>query len=107
MKGEMMVAIRAAMEHQPMAVLLITVGKSSDVTEYTTQKAAVTPNFPIISKTTATVVKSRETRKKFVHIVAHNVCKHYGPDVSTVLRYHIKHKCIIDKQRMSFTHNIT
>lgn len=63
MKGERMVAMRAAMEQQPMAVFLITVGKSSEVTEYTTQKAAVTPNFPSISRSTATAGKSKERKK--------------------------------------------
>lgn len=59
-----MVAIRAAMEQQPIAVFLITVGKSSVVTEYTTQNAAVTPNFPNISSSTATVGRSGQSKKK-------------------------------------------
>lgn len=59
-----MVPIRAAMEQQPMAVFLMTVGKSSAVTEYTTQKDAVIPNFPNISRNTATPGKSGEANNK-------------------------------------------
>lgn len=58
MKGEMMVPMRAAMEHVPMAMFLTTVGKSSDVTAYTTQNAAVKPNFPTISRKIATPGRS-------------------------------------------------
>lgn len=54
----MMVPTRAAMEQQPIAIFLITVGKSSDETEYTTQNDAVIPNFPNISRNTATAGKS-------------------------------------------------
>lgn len=49
MKGEMMVPTRAAMEQHPMAIVLMTVAKSSEETAYTTQKEAVMPNFPSIS----------------------------------------------------------
>lgn len=59
-----MVPTRAAMEQHPMAVFLITVGKSSDVTEYTTQNADVRPNFPNISRNTATPGKSMEIKDK-------------------------------------------
>lgn len=45
-----MVTMRAAMEHVPIAMFLTTVGKSSVVTEYTTQNAAVMANFPTISR---------------------------------------------------------
>lgn len=54
----MMVPIRAAMEQHPMAMFLITVGKSSEETAYTTQNDDVTPNFPNISSSTATTGKS-------------------------------------------------
>lgn len=57
-----MVPIRPAMEQIPMAVFLITVGKSSDVTAYTTQNADVMPNFPSISRKTATPGKSMEVK---------------------------------------------
>lgn len=60
-KGEMMVPTRAAIEQQPMAMFLITVGKSSEETAYTTQNDDVTPNFPNISSSTATTGKSGET----------------------------------------------
>lgn len=59
-KGEMMVPMRAAIEQHPIAVFLITVGKSSDETEYTTQNEDVMPNFPNISRNTATPGKSKE-----------------------------------------------
>lgn len=59
----MMVPMRAAMEQHPMAVFLITVGKSSDVRAYTTQNAAVTPNFPSISRNTATPGKPKIINK--------------------------------------------
>lgn len=49
-----MVPIRAEREQQPIAVFLMTVGKSSDVKAYTTQNALVMPNFPSISRNTAT-----------------------------------------------------
>lgn len=61
-KGETMVPTRAAMEQQPIAVFLITVGKSSELTAYTTQNAAVMPNFPNISRNTATPGKSKELK---------------------------------------------
>lgn len=57
----MMVPTRAAMEQHPMAMFLITVGKSSEETAYTTQNDDVTPNFPNISSSTATTGKSGET----------------------------------------------
>ena len=60
----MMVPIRAAIEQHPIAVFLITVGKSSDVTAYTTQNADVMPNFPSISRNTATSGKSKEIRNE-------------------------------------------
>lgn len=60
MKGEMMVPTRAAMEQHPIAMFLITVGKSSDEMAYTTQNEDVTPNFPNSSRTTATLGKSRK-----------------------------------------------
>lgn len=55
----MMVPMRAAMEQHPIAVFLITVGKSSDVTAYTTQNEDVIPNFPNISRNTDTPGKSK------------------------------------------------
>lgn len=58
MKGAMMFPIRAAIEQQPIAVFLMTVGKSSDETVYTTQNEAVTPNFPNNSRKTATPGRS-------------------------------------------------
>lgn len=58
----MMVPIRAAMEQIPIAVFLITVGNSSDVTAYTTQNADVMPNFPNISRKTATPGKPMEVK---------------------------------------------
>lgn len=57
-KGEMMVPMRAAMEQQPIAVLLMTVGKSSDENVYTTQNADVMPNLPKISNNTGTISES-------------------------------------------------
>lgn len=60
----MMVPIQAAMEQHPIAIFLITVGKSSDETEYTTQNDAVIPNFPNISRNTATAGKPGELKKK-------------------------------------------
>lgn len=63
MKGEMIVPIRAAMEQHPIAVFLITVGKSSDETAYTTQNEDVMPNFPTISRNTATPGKAKEVIK--------------------------------------------
>ena len=59
-----MVPMRAAMEQQPIAVFLITVGTSSDVTVYTTQKEAVKPNFPNISRITGTLGMSKERKNK-------------------------------------------
>lgn len=59
----MMVPTRAAMEQHPIAIFLITVGKSSDETEYTTQNDAVIPNFPNISRNTATAGKPGEVKK--------------------------------------------
>lgn len=56
-----MVPIRAVMEQHPMAMFLITVGKSSEETAYTTQNDDVTPNFPNISSSTATTGKSGDT----------------------------------------------
>lgn len=63
-KGERIVAMRAAIEQQPIPVFLITVGKSSVVTAYTIQNAAVHPNFPNISRNTATPGKSKEMKNK-------------------------------------------
>lgn len=50
-----MVPIRATMEQHPMAIFLMTVAKSSEETAYTTQKEAVTPNFPSISSAMETL----------------------------------------------------
>ena len=63
MKGEMMVPMRAAIEQQPIAVFLITVGKISDVTAYTTQNEDVMPNFPSISRNTETLGKPKGINK--------------------------------------------
>ena len=60
MNGEMMVPMRAAMEQHPIAVFLITVGKSSDETAYTIQNEDVMPNFPNISRNTDTAGRSEE-----------------------------------------------
>ena len=57
-KGEMMVPMRAAMEQQPIAVFLMTVGKSSDENVYTTQNADVMSNLPKISNNTGTISES-------------------------------------------------
>ncbi len=59
----MIVATRAAIEQHPIPVFLITVGKSSDVTAYTIQNADVMPNFPNISRSTATLGKPKEIKK--------------------------------------------
>lgn len=64
MKGEMMVPIRAATEQHPIAVFLITVGRSSDEMAYTTQNEDVMPNFPNISRNTATPGKAEEVTKE-------------------------------------------
>lgn len=69
-----MVPTRAAMEQHPIAIFLITVGKSSDETEYTTQNDAVIPNFPIISRNTATAGKSGEIIKKTTSNELHTEC---------------------------------
>lgn len=60
----MIVPIRAAMEQHPIAEFLITVGKSSDVMLYTIQNADVMPNFPSISRNTATPGKPKEKINK-------------------------------------------
>ncbi len=70
-KGEMMVPMRAAMEQHPIAVFLITVGKSSDVTAYTIQNEDVMPNFPNISRNTDTLGKSKERRKTATFYIKH------------------------------------
>lgn len=67
MKGERMVPTRAAMEQQPIAVFLITVGKSSEVTVYTMQNADVMPNFPNISRNTDTLGKPIKKQAKKSH----------------------------------------
>lgn len=53
--------ILADMEQIPMPTFLTTVGKSSEVTAYTTQNAAVMPNFPTISKKIANSGRSEKT----------------------------------------------
>lgn len=60
MKGAMMDPIRAAMEQNPIAMFLKTVGKSSDENAYTTQNEDVIPNFPNSSRATATLGNSRK-----------------------------------------------
>lgn len=55
---------RAAMEQHPMAMLLMTVAKSSEETVYTTQKEAVMPNFPSISSKMATLGNPEMCMKK-------------------------------------------
>ena len=78
-----MVPIRAAMEQHPIAVFLITVGKSSDETAYTIQKEDVMPNFPNISRNTDTVGRSEEieinnfnySKGKKVKLIKKNVKK--------------------------------
>ena len=59
--------MRAAIEQHPIAVFLMTVGKSSDVRLYTTQNADVMPNFPKISKNTATLGRSKEIKTNFYY----------------------------------------
>lgn len=93
MKGERMVAIRAAMEQQPIAVFLITVGKSSEVTEYTMQKAEVTPNFPSISRSTATAGKSEGKKLFLIQIIIFGYFTNIFTFIFNHMESYLRRKC--------------